>query len=502
GQVGLKIIQKGKKKFFEKVNPATLDILGVYPLCEAAEVDHALDAARHGFERWSKLSLRERSKHLKRFRKQLVKDMNEIVDTICQECGKTEMDAMIEVMVVCEHMKYVEQKGPHFLRDEKRSTGIFVIKGAYVSFHPKGVVGVISPWNYPLVLSMGPITQALMAGNSVVLKPSEVTPKTSMKIAEIAYRAGIPQDVLQVITGDGSTGALLVESPKTDMICFTGSTATGRKIGEVCGRLLKPVILELGGKAPMLVFDDANLKRAVSGALWGGLSNSGQTCITIDRVFVHESIFDKFIELATVELAHIRQGLRHEMPSIGSMTFPRQIEIVGDQVTDAIQRGARIISGGKKNTSYAGHFYEPTIVTNHTPDFRIMREETFGPVINVLPFRTEEEAVKLANDTVYGLNAYVWTRDKKRARRVARQIRSGNLNINDVYVNYFMSDLPFGGVKSSGIGRVYAIEGLRAFADQQSVCYDRLGLNKDPYWFPYTPAKQGLIYRATKLLFG
>ncbi|MCE9600229.1 MAG: aldehyde dehydrogenase family protein [Spirochaetia bacterium] len=437
GHVGLKITQKGKKRFFEKLHPATLELLGNYPLEDAAAVDQVLDKARGAFKSWSNLPLKVRAKHLKNFRKQIVKDMEEVIDVICSECGKTEMDAIIEIFTVCEHMKYVEKRGPAYLSDEKRSTGLFVNKGAYVSFLPRGVVGVISPWNYPLVLSVGPVTQALMAGNTVVLKPSEVTPRTSLKLAEIAMRSGLPADVLHVITGDGSTGAALVESPKSDMICFTGSTATGRKIGEICGRLLKPVILELGGKAPMVVFDDANLKRAANGALWGGFSNSGQTCITVD-----------------------------------------------------------------KNPAFDGHFYEPTIVTNHDQNFKIMKEETFGPVINIIPFKTEAEAIDLANATAYGLNAYVWSRDMKRARRVARQVRSGNMNLNDVYSNYIISDLPFGGVKSSGLGKVYGIEGIRAFTDQQSVCVDRAGLSKELWWFPYSKGKQNLFRNVIRFLFG
>ncbi|MBL8020417.1 MAG: aldehyde dehydrogenase family protein [Leptospirales bacterium] len=502
GHVGLKIIQKGKKRFFEKLHPATLEHLGNYPIEDAAAVDQVLDKARSAFKSWSNLTLKARAKHLKNFRKQLVKDMEEVIDVICSECGKTEMDAIIEIFTVCEHMKYVEKKGPVFLADEERSTGLFANKGAYVSFLPRGVVGVISPWNYPLVLSVGPVTQALMAGNTVVLKPSEVTPRTSLKLAEIALRSGLPADVLHVITGDGSTGAALVESPKSDMICFTGSTATGRKIGEICGRMLKPVILELGGKAPMVVFDDANLQRAANGALWGGFSNSGQTCITVDRIFVQEKAYEEFVSLVQKGAAELRQGLRDETPSIGSMTFPKQIQIVEDHVSDARKNGATILSGGKKNVAFEGHFYEPTIVTDHDHSFKIMREETFGPVINIVPFKTEEEVVELANATAYGLNAYVWSKDMKRARRVARKVRSGNMNLNDVYSNYIISDLPFGGVKSSGLGKVYGIEGIRAFSDQQAVCVDRLGLSKELWWFPYSKGKQNLFRNVIRFLFG
>lgn len=498
----LKIFQKGRQRFFEKVSPATLEPLGTYAIQDHKEVDLVLDQAREAFETWSVLPLSERAAHLKKFRKQIVKDMHEIVDVICAECGKTEMDAIIEIFTVCEHMKYVEKKGPGILRDEPRSVGLFLNKKAYVSFLPRGVVGVISPWNYPLVLSAGPVAQALMAGNTVVLKPSEVTPATGLKLGEIARRAGIPAGVFSVLSGDGSTGSALVESSKTDMICFTGSTSTGRKIGEVCGRMLKPVILELGGKAPMLVFEDANLERAVNGALWGGLSNSGQTCITVDRVFVHKSVYDSFLKMAQEKIGQLKQGLRHEKPSIGSMTFPKQISIVDDHVSDARKQGARIVHGGQKHPDYPGHFYMPTIVTDHHHGFRIMHEETFGPVLNVVPFSTEEEAIRLANHTQYGLNAYVWTRNMKRARRVARQIRTGNLNINDAYTNYIISDLPFGGVKDSGIGRVYSKEGLRAFADMQSVCVDRFGLKKELWWFPYSHGIQKLFERVIRVLFG
>lgn len=485
------------------INPATGREINRVPILEKEEVEKLITKAKNYFPKWSSLSLKQRANHLKKLRKEIVKNMDHLVKTICEETGKTEMDGIIEIFTVCEHLSYVIKNGPKFLKDEKRSSGIFIHKSSYVSFHPKGVVGVISPWNYPFILTAGPIVQALMAGNTVVVKPSEVTPNTTLKLREIATKAGIPEDAFLVATGDGRTGAALVESKNVDMICFTGSTATGRKIAEICGRNLKPVILELGGKDPMIIFEDADLNRAAKAALWGGISNSGQTCIAVERVIIHESVYEGFIEILKKELNKIKQGYYNEEISVGSMAFEKQYNIVMDHIEDAKSKGAEIITGGIKNSNFPkGLFISPTIISNVTDDMKVWSDETFGPVLAIKTFKTEEEAIEIANKTPYGLNGSVWSKNKSRAKRVARKIKSGTLCINDVLVNYIISDLPFGGVKDSGIGRVYAKEGIRAFTDMQSIVVDRFNLPFELWWFPYNSKIKNLFKNFIKILFG
>ncbi|MCB1170929.1 MAG: aldehyde dehydrogenase family protein, partial [Leptospiraceae bacterium] len=472
------------------------------PVFTSQDVDALVKRARKGFEQWSALSLKERARILKKLQKIFVAKKDEIAHTVCEETGKTEMDGILEVFTVCEHLNYFRKKGPKVLKPQKRSTGVFISKAAYTNFQPRGVVGVISPWNYPFILSAGPVLQALMAGNSVILKPSEVTPATSLKLKELALEAGIPDDVFLVATGDGSTGGAIVEHPDTDMICFTGSTSTGRKIGEICGRMLKPAILELGGKDPMVVFADANLERAVNAAIWGGFSNSGQTCISVERVLVEESVHDKFAQMVADRLKEIKQGFRADFPSLGSMTFEKQVGIVQEHLEDARQKGAHLMLEGGRHSDFDGLFMKPALITDVSSDMKVWKDETFGPVIAVQRFKTEEEAIQLANETAYGLNASVWSGNGRRAKRVARSIKSGAVCINDVDANYIMSDLPFGGVKESGIGRVYGVEGLRAFTNMQSVLRDRLGLKKELWWFPYRPGGLKLFKRITNILFG
>ncbi|MCC6274377.1 MAG: aldehyde dehydrogenase family protein [Leptospiraceae bacterium] len=495
---------KKSKEMFTVINPATLKPIGDLPLFDREMVEEKIQIAKNEYSNWSKFTLKERSKIIIEFRKVLAQSKEEMISTICEENGKTRMDALIEVFTVCEAANYVAKKGIKYLSREKRSSGLLQTKSCYVNYHPFGVVGVIAPWNYPLILSLNPILHALMAGNTVVIKPSEITPYTTLKIQEFFKRAGLPDGALQVVTGKGMTGAALVESQNTDMICFTGSTATGRIIGETCGRMLKPVILELGGKDPMIVFEDADLERAAKGAIWGGFFNSGQTCISVERVYVEKTVFPKFIDLLKEEYKHVKQGLSEEFPSVGSMTFGKQVEIVESHYTDAKKKGATVIIGGSRKAGHDGLFHEPSVVINVNHDMKIMKEETFGPEIAVMEFSGEEEALHLANDTSYGLNASVWTKDSAKARRIAESVKSGSVCINDCLANYMISDLPFGGFKESGLGRVHGKEGIRAFAQSQSVMKNRWFwvFKKELWWFPYSKKIYNLFAKTVDILFG
>jgi succinate-semialdehyde dehydrogenase/glutarate-semialdehyde dehydrogenase len=495
---------KSKTSSFEIQNPATLTKIGELPLYTSEMVEEKILLAKQAQIVWSAKSLRERARELVLFRKFLANNKEEMISCICNETGKTKMDALLEIFTTLESIDYISKKGVKFLANEKRSSGRMVHKSCYVNYHPHGVVGVISPWNYPLILSVTPIMNALMAGNTVVIKPSEITPYTTLKTLEFFQRAGLTNGILQVVTGKEIVGAALVNSPNTNMICFTGSTSVGRIIGEACGRMLKPVILELGGKDPMIVCKDADLRRAVRGALWGGFANAGQTCISVERVYVEKAIYNEFISLLKEEYVNIKQGSKEEFPSIGSMTVPRQVEIVESHYHNAKLKGAFFVAGGKRLVSEKGLYHEPTIVIGVTHEMKIMREETFGPEISVMAFNTEDEAISLANDSEYGLCASVWTNDSEKAKRISKKIQSGSVCINDVLANYMISDLPFGGFKKSGLGRVHGPEGLRAYAQVQAISSNRWfwRFSDELWWFPYSKKIYGYVSNAVKFLFG
>lgn len=496
--------KKSKNSSFEILNPATLTKIGELPLYTTEMVEEKILLAKQAQIIWSAKSLRQRARELILFRKFLANNNEEMISCICNETGKTKMDALVEIFTTLESIDYIAKKGIKAFSSEKRSSGLWLHKSCYVNYHPHGVVGVISPWNYPLILSVTPIMNALMAGNTVVVKPSEVTPYTTLKVLEFFQRAGITNGILQVVTGKAYTGAALVNSPNTNMICFTGSTTTGRIVAEDCGKMLKPVLLALGGKDPMVVFKDCDLRRAVRGALWGGFANSGQTCLSVERVYVEKAMYNEFISLLKEEYVKVKQGSKEEFPSVGSMTVPRQVDILESHYKDAKAKGAFFVSGGKRALSEKGLFHEPTIIIGVSHEMKIMKEETFGPEISVMEFNTEEEVIKLANDSEFGLNASIWTNDIAKAKRIAKKLQVGSVSINDVVVNYMMSDLPFGGFKKSGLGRVHGIEGLRAYTQAQAVSSNRWfwRFSEELWWFPYSKKIYSYISNAVKSFFG
>jgi succinate-semialdehyde dehydrogenase/glutarate-semialdehyde dehydrogenase len=367
-------------------------------------------------------------------------------------------------------------------------------RSSKIVYKPLGVVGIISPWNFPWATPLDEVVMALMAGNAVVLKPSELTPFTALRIGEVFRQADLPQGLLEIVTGDGSTGAALVDSG-VDKIMFTGSVTTGKRVAEVSARHLTPTVLELGGKDPMIVLEDANLQNAARAAVWGAFANSGQACASVERCYVHESIAKPFIELVVGETRELKQGLSSEDEvDIGAMSNERQLRVVEDHVSDAQKKGAEILVGGDRDRESAGWFHQPTVMTNVDHSMKVMRDETFGPVLPIMTFRSDEEAVELANDSIYGLTASIWSGDIARGRRLAEQIEAGTVMVNEVVYTHGIAQTPWGGVKQSGYGRTHGRMGLLEMVTPQHIHINRFPWVADVWWFNYS-REAGKLFR-------
>jgi len=500
-QTGEAVKIKGAPKTIEVINPATLERVGAVPVMGPEEVGQAVRRARDAKRHWAALSIDKRAQVLLRFRQALVDAKDQIAEVIVSETGKPKAEAYAaEIGYVCDAIGYWAKNAGRFLADERLSPHLLKTKRVISTYAPKGVVGIIGPWNFPLTLTVGEALAALFAGNAVVIKPSEFTPLSALAGAALAADAGLPEGVLQVVTGYGETGEHLID--RVDMVHFTGSTATGRKVMRRASERLIPVSLELGGKDPMIVLEDADLERAANGCVWGGLFNSGQVCISVERVYVAEPVYDAFLEKVREKMSALRQGVGEEDVDIGAMIMPRQIETVEDHVRDAVAKGARVLTGGRRNPKLPGFFYEPTLLADVDHSMKVMTEETFGPVIPVMKVKDAEEAVTLANDSRYGLDASIWSKDVERARELARRIDSGAVCINDCLVNFQITEAPMGGVKESGLGRRHGPEGIRKFCDQKTIVEDRLGLKSELVWYPTTAFTRGLMRRMINLLFG
>jgi acyl-CoA reductase-like NAD-dependent aldehyde dehydrogenase len=441
---------------------------------------------------------------LRRMQKWIVDNDERVIQTIVDESGKTYEDAsVVELAYAAGALGFWAKHAPGYLADEKvRTSNPFVLgRKLVVRYRPVGVVGVIGPWNYPLTNNFGDAIPALAAGNAVVLKPSEVTPLTSLLLADAIRECGLPENAIQVAIGGADTAQALIDG--VDFVMFTGSTATGRKVMSRAAETLTPVALELGGKDPMIVLADADIERAANAATYYSMQNGGQTCVSIERVYVEAPIYDRFVDAVTERVRALRQGPPDGPASVevGAMTFPPQLDIVSRHVEQARAGGARITTGGHVREG-AGRFYEPTVLADvdHTMD--AMRDETFGPTVPIMKVADAEEAIRLANDSPYGLGASVWTKDRSRGEQIARRIESGYACVNDANVNYFAYELPMGGWKDSGLGVRHGAAGIRKYTRQQAILVTRVAMKRDVHFFPYKPATTKLLGRLTKLLYG
>jgi aldehyde dehydrogenase (NAD+) len=437
-------------------NPATGDAIGSVPIFTPADVDAAVARARVAADRWSALSFEARREELTAFRKAFAAAADELAELLHRENGKPELEAFVEIMMALGHIQHAAARAEEAMATRKVSAGMLANFRATVSYHPLGVIGVIGPWNYPLFTPMGSIAYALAAGNAVVWKPSELTPLVAQKVEEIARRAFALPDLLQVVTGAGATGAALARSA-VDKIAFTGSTATGKRVLAAAAERLTPVLLELGGKDPMIVTEDADLEAAAEATVYGALTNAGQACISVERVYVAEAVHDRFVEEVVKQVRELKVG--GDDGHLGAMTSPAQVTIVKDHLDDAIAKGAKALTGGP--SAISGNYIQPTVLTNVDHRMKVMTEETFGPVIPIAKVANVDEAVRLANDSRYGLGSSVFA--GKAARAVAAKLRAGMTSINSVMAFAGIPSLPFGGIGESGFGRIHGDEGIREF---------------------------------------
>jgi aldehyde dehydrogenase (NAD+) len=442
-------------------DPSTGKVVGTVPIHTAAEVDAAVARARVAGASWGALSFEARSEELTAFRIAIAEHADELAGIIHRENGKPELEALTEVMMALGHIKHATAIAEKAMASKKVSSGMLANFRASIGYHPLGVIGVIGPWNYPLFTPMGSIAYALAAGNAVVFKPSELTPLVAVKLAEIAAKTFALTDLLQVVTGAGATGAALAKSG-VDKIAFTGSAATGKRVMMAAAERLTPVLLELGGKDPMIVADDADLEKAAEACVYGALTNAGQACISVERVYVSDAIHDKFVKLVIENVRSLKVG--GDDGHLGAMTSPAQVAIVKDHLQDAIARGAKVETGGPDAIS--GQYIQPTVLTNVDHKMKVMSDETFGPVIPIQRVSSLDEAVRLANDTTFGLGSSVF--GGKGARAIANKLRAGMTSVNSVMAFAGIPTLPFGGVGDSGFGRIHGEEGIREFTRVKS----------------------------------
>jgi acyl-CoA reductase-like NAD-dependent aldehyde dehydrogenase len=484
----------------EVTNPATGGLVGTIDIASAEDVAETVARVRGNQPAWEALGNDGRYHWLGKLRDWILDNLEEISDSIQAETGKVRGDISSELLYVAELINFYGRNAEKFIGEEtvRPQSAIVATKKLVIQYRPHPVVGVISPWNFPLSMALGDSIPALQAGAAVVVKPSEFTPLSLVEVINAwKNEIGAP-DIFDCVLGTGEVGGHLVD--EADCIQFTGSDRTGRKVMARAAETLTPVSLELGGKDPMIVLADADVERAANAAAWGSMFNSGQVCLSVERIYVEEPLYDEFVAKLTKKVDDLRQGPDGRTPEkdVGAITSPNQRSVIEDHVDDALANGARAVTGGKAGEG-PGDYYEPTVLVDVDHSMKVMRDETFGPVVGVMKVRDSEEAIRLANDTRYGLAASVFG-EKNRAESVARRIEAGSVNVNDVISNMLAIGVPMGGWKQSGIGFRHGEYGIKKYCRPESIVVTRFSGKSEPSWYPYTKSRQNLVKRAGKAI--
>jgi acyl-CoA reductase-like NAD-dependent aldehyde dehydrogenase len=482
--------------YLDSLDAVTGEVIGRFEMTTPAEVARVVEHARRAQSEWASVRMGVRAKLLDRLAEVFKARRSEIAEVVTRENGKPLAEALFsEVLVSLDSIRWHARRAERMLRPERVShhNPIFKGKRGRLEYEPWGVVAIISPWNYPIAIPVTSIVAAVMAGNAVVLKPSELVPWCGALLGELFDQAGFPVDLVQVIQGGGDLGQALIEA-MPDKVFFTGSVATGRKVAELCARRLIPSVLELGGKDAMIVLSDADVEAASSAAVWGSFTNCGQACLSVERIYVEPGVLDRFTDLCVEKTGKLRlgSGLAPEI-EIGPMIRRQQVERVERQLKDAVARGARILAGGKRRPELGECFFEPTVVSGVDSSMLLMQEETFGPVLAIQAVADAEDAVACANDSAFGLGASVWTGDRARGEAIARRLRCGSVMVNDAISCYGITEAPHGGRGASGWGRTHSRLGLLEMVQVKYVDSDVFPRGPKPWWFPYN---RGLIEMA------
>jgi acyl-CoA reductase-like NAD-dependent aldehyde dehydrogenase len=491
------------KPALESFNPATGELVGTVETITPAKVQSVVDDVAEVQPFWAALSLEDRARYMRRAIDVLLTDLDEIAELLTSEQGKPRVESYtMELLPTVDSLKWIADNGPQILSDEKLSMPVFLkSKSAKFTYEPIGVVGVIAPWNYPWSIPFGEVAIALMCGNGVVLKPASLTPLIGERIRQTFEKAGLPEGLIRTVHGGGRIGDALVKST-AGKIFFTGSVEVGKKVGVECAKRMKGSVLELGGKDPQIVCADADLANAISGSVWGGFANAGQTCSGIERVYVVEDVADRFVEGVVRETERLTTGdPRDWTTEIGPMVSDEQASIVTELVDDAVKSGAKKLTGGPvKVKGLKGSFIAPVVLTDVTHEMRIMNEEIFGPVLPIVRVASEEEAIRLANDSQFGLGASVWTRDRAKGERMAHQIESGMVWVNDHSFSHGACQCAWGGVKDSGLGRSHSKFGFYECVNIKQLAWEP-GWTRDMWWQPYDRKLGDAIRTSAKLLY-
>ncbi|MFH5208264.1 aldehyde dehydrogenase family protein [Antrihabitans spumae] len=482
---------------FDVTNPATGDVVGTFPIHTDSDVAATVARARVASQWWASLSFAQRAARLDRWRSEIVRGTAELAALINSEMGKPVSDAKLEIAMALEHLAWAGKNANKVLGSRSVPSSLMTLnQAASVEFPPLGVVGVIGPWNYPVFTPLGSVSFALAAGNAVVFKPSEYTPGVGAWLVAAFGRAVPEQPVLQLLTGGAQTGAALCRSG-VDKIGFTGSTATGKKVMATCAETLTPVLMECGGKDALIVDSDADIRAAADAAVWGGLSNAGQTCLAVERIYVHEAVYDAFVAEVVERSAKIHAGA----PSgskIGPITMPSQVDVIRRHIADALEQGGRAVLGGLNTV--AGQFVQPTVLVDVPESSLAVTEETFGPTLTIAKVADMDTAIELVNASRYGLGATVFA--KKNATDIARRIRVGGVGINAFVAYATIPSLPLGGVGQSGFGRVHGPEGLKEFTYAKAITRQRFPSPLALTTFARSERTDSIVAVAVKLLHG